>query len=210
MTWIDVSMPITPDMMVYKNREAKKPNFKKSASFEQNGVYETSITMNLHTGTHIDFPKHTLPNGPTSKDFDPSRLIRTVKVFDLTNVSEAIGKKDIELLSIGEDDFILFKTTNSYDEDFNFDFVYLAKDAAEYLVEQKVVGVGIDALGIERNQKGHPTHDLLLNNGIIIMEGLRLKEVEHASYEMLCLPLYIEDVEALPVRTLLKKNVAKS
>ena len=205
MSWVDVSIKITPDMIVYKNRKEKKPIFETSASFENNGVYETNITMNLHTGTHIDFPKHTLENGGTSLEFDVSKLIRSVKVFDMTNVSSAITKEDIDTLSIGEDDFILFKTINSFDKTFNFEFIYLAKDAAEYLANKKISGVGIDALGIERNQEGHPTHNILLSQGIIILEGLNLEEIEHDNYDMICLPLSIDDVEALPVRALLKQ-----
>ena len=205
MSWVDVSIKITPDMIVYKNRKEKKPIFETSASFENNGVYETNITMNLHTGTHIDFPKHTLENGGTSLEFDVSKLIRSVKVFDMTNVSSAITKEDIDTLSIGEDDFILFKTINSFDKTFNFEFIYLAKDAAEYLANKKISGVGIDALGIERNQEGHPTHNILLGQGIIILEGLNLEEIEHDNYDMICLPLSIDDVEALPVRALLKQ-----
>jgi arylformamidase len=199
-------MKITPDMMVYKNRKEKKPVFEIAASFEKNGVYETNLTMNLHTGTHIDFPKHTLENGHTSIDFDLSKLLRAVKVFDMTSVLDSIKKEDIDSLSIGENDFILFKTRNSFDETFNFDFVYLAEDAAKYLAKKNISGVGIDALGIERNQEGHPTHDILLKKGIIILEGLNLKEVEHDIYDMICLPMYIDDVEALPVRVVLKSK----
>jgi len=206
MNLIDVSMKITPDMMVYKNRKEKKPVFEIAASFEKNGVYETNLTMNLHTGTHIDFPKHTLENGHTSIDFDLSKLLRAVKVFDMTSVLDSIKKEDIDSLSIGENDFILFKTRNSFDETFNFDFVYLAEDAAKYLAKKNISGVGIDALGIERNQEGHPTHDILLKKGIIILEGLNLKEVEHDIYDMICLPMYIDDVEALPVRVVLKSK----
>ncbi len=209
MSWIDVSMRITSDMKVYKNREEKKPVFTTSATFEQNGVYETELKMNLHTGTHIDFPKHTIKEGETSKGFDVSKLLRKVKVFDMTSVVDSITKEDIDSLSIGEDDFIFFKTRNSFDKEFNFDFIYLAKDAANYLASKHIFGVGIDALGIERNQEGHPTHDALLSQNIIILEGLNLKEVDHDIYDMVCLPLAIDDVEALPVRVLLKKNKTK-
>lgn len=205
MTWIDVSMRITPNMKVYKNREEKKPVFTTSATFEKQGVYETELKMNLHTGTHIDFPKHTIEKGNTSKDFDVSTLLRKVKVFDMTSVEESIKKEDIDSLSIGEDDFVFFKTRNSFDQEFSFEFIYLAKDAANYLASKRIFGVGIDALGIERNQEGHPTHDALLSKGILILEGLDLKEVDHDEYNMVCLPLAIDGVEALPVRALLRK-----
>ena len=83
------------------------------------------------------------------------------------------------------------------------DFIYLAESGARYLVDKGVRGVGIDALGIERNQLGHPTHKLLLANGIYILEGLRLKEVKEGSYTLIAAPLNIIGVEASPVRALL-------
>ena len=200
----DITWKIHPDMTVYKNRDKKRPSFTQSASFEENGVYETDISMNLHTGTHIDFPLHTLKDGGTSKGHSLEPLIGPSHVFDLTHLKDRISKKDIEHLAIEKNDFVLFKTKNSYDETFNYDFIYVDKEAAAYLKERGVRGVGIDALGIERAQEGHPTHDILLGAGIIILEGAALADIEEGPYELWCLPLRIEDVEALPVRAVLK------
>ena len=66
---------------------------------------------------------------------------------------------------------------------------------------KEIKGVGIDALGIERNQT--PTHKLLLGAGIIIIEGLRLKDVPEGEYFLIALPLKIKDVEAAPTRAIL-------
>ena len=200
----DISVSIKEDMIVYKNRDAKKPKFVQSASFEENGVYETDIKMNLHTGTHIDFPLHTLKNGLTSDNHKIEPFLGDAKVFDLTHVTDGISKKDIIDLEIEENDFVLFKTRNSFEDFFNFDFIYVKLDAAEYLAEKMVRGVGIDALGIERNQPNHPTHDTLLRNNIIILEGIKLDKVDSGVYEFICLPLKIDGVEALPVRAMLK------
>ncbi len=68
------------------------------------------------------------------------------------------------------------------------------------------MGVGTDGLGIERAQKGHPTHKILLGNDIIIIEGLRLKDVPEDVYDMFCLPLKIPGVEATPARVVLLKE----
>ncbi len=201
----DISMTIQNDMVVYKNKAAKKPTFKASATFEKQGVYETDISMNLHTGTHIDFPLHTIENGKTSLTENLDALMGEAKVFDLTHLNDRISKKDIETLDIKANDFVLFKTRNSFEAFFNFEFIYVALDAAKYLKDQKVRGVGIDALGIERNQEGHPTHDTLLENDIIILEGINLKNVDAKPYELICLPLKLHDVEALPVRAILKE-----
>ncbi len=201
----DISVAIHKDMIVYKNRDKKKPRFKQSATFEANGVYETDICMNLHTGTHIDFPLHTIKDGKTSNKQDLSTLIGPATVYDMMHLDEKITADDLKDLDIKKGDFILFKTKNSLDKTFNFEFIYVDHTAAKYLAERKVRGVGIDALGIERAQPDHPTHDTLLNQDIIILEGINLSMVKADSYTLYCLPLKIENVEALPVRAILQK-----
>jgi len=202
----DISMPIRVGMPVYKNYPDKTPSFEVVRTFEQNTVFETNITMNLHTGTHLDFPKHTLPDGATSTGHDLTPLIGSATVYDLTAVAAGIDIADLEPLNIQAGDFVLFKTKSSWDTTFNPDFIYVNESAAKYLVEQKVRGVGVDALGVERAQPGHPTHDLLLSNGVIILEGIQLKEVPQGTYKMTCLPLKIDGVEALPVRAILEND----
>lgn len=206
MKFYDITMPITKDIMVYKNRPHKKPKFTVASDFTTGSSYETELSFNLHTGTHIDFSKHMLKNGEVSTNFNPLQLVREVKVLNLTHVKDAITKEHLKKFNINKSDFILLKTQNSFDKEFNFNFIYLSKEGAEYLAEIGVSGVGIDALGIERSQPEHDTHKILFNNNIIILEGITLKEVEEGNYNMIALPLRINDVEALPIRAILTKN----
>ncbi len=66
-------------------------------------------------------------------------------------------------------------------------------------------GVGIDALGIERDQPNHETHLSLMNAGIHIIEGLVLKDVPEDTYTLIALPLKVTGVEAAPLRAILMK-----
>jgi len=200
---IDVSMEIHHGMMVYKNMEVNRPTIENLRNFESSSMYESGIRFNMHTGTHVDFPLHAIKDGGVSTGHDISRFISKAKVLDLRHVEDCIKRDDLSNHAISKGDFILLKTKNSEDETFNPNFVYLCEDAARYLSEQNINGVGIDALGIERNQPDHRTHKHLLQAGIIILEGLRLKEIEQKEYTLLCLPLKIKGVEALPVRAVL-------
>lgn len=202
----DVTMLIHEDMQVYKNRAEKKPIFAVAGSKARgDSTNETLVTFNVHTGTHVDFPRHIYDNGATSKDFDITTFLRPVKVFDLSHLQAMITRTDLEKLDIKKDDFVLFKTKNSFSDEFKFDFIFLEKGAALYLVSLKVSGVGIDALGVERDQSGHPTHRALIDAGIWIIEGLRLKEVSEGEYFMSALPLKLDDVDALPLSVILSK-----
>lgn len=201
----DVSMLIEPNMQVYKNQEAKKPRFEVVADFDTASYHETNLTMNVHTGTHMDFPLHMIKDGETSSSLVLDRLIGTVKVFDLTHVKSAIDKEAVELLPIAPHDNVFFKTSNSLSESFDNEFVYIKHDAADYLAALHLNVIGIDGLGVERGQLGHPTHHAFMENNTYIIEGLRLKDVHEGIYYMYALPLKIADMDALPMRVILEE-----
>ncbi|HEY8436491.1 MAG TPA: cyclase family protein [Haloplasmataceae bacterium] len=199
----DISMTIHETMTVYKNKPEKKPKITNRSNFQTAQAYESTITMDMHTGTHIDAPLHMIEGGETMSLYSIERFVVKAKVLDLTHIEEAINQKDLEAFDIQENDFILFKTRNSSVEVFDFNFVYLEKSGAKFLVDRKIQGVGIDALGIERNQPNHETHKLLLGNQIMIVEGLRLKDVPEGEYTLIVLPLKILETEAAPARAIL-------
>lgn len=202
----DISMTVSPDIMTYKNNEDKKPLFENQANFSNSSHYETQVTYNLHTGSHVDAPLHMIENGATMDDYALERFITQCRVLDLTHVKGMIHKEDLEPFNIQADEFVLFKTANSWDETFNFDFVSLGSDGAGYLADLNINGAGIDALGIERSQSDHSTHKQLLGKNIIILEGLNLKEVPAGTYQLIALPIKLTGTEASPVRAVLIKT----
>ncbi|TWT27481.1 cyclase family protein [Planomicrobium sp. CPCC 101110] len=199
----DISSPIYEGMPVYKNKAEKQPKFITNTNGH---VTESRIEMDAHTGTHIDAPLHMLNDGDTFESISLEKLVGQAKVVDLTNVTDGIAKSDLESLSIEKDDFILFKTSNSFDEDFNPEFIFLKEDGANYLAEIGIRGVGIDALGVERSQPNHPTHKALFKADIIVIEGLQLKDVEAKSYLMVAAPLKLIGIDASPARVILIEN----
>lgn len=225
----DITLPIYEGMPVYKNKPEKQPEFEIVSNFPTASARETRIHLDVHTGTHVDAPLHMVPDGATTESIQLEKLVRRCKVLDLTHLDEAIGRSDLESVSRGtpgssnaseppglsgvqlgsqspgicEGDFLLFKTRNSEDTAFNPAFVYLAEDGAKYLAELGIAGVGIDALGIERSQPGHPTHKALFGVGAVIMEGLQLREVPAGSYLMVAAPLRLIGLDAAPARVIL-------
>ncbi len=200
---IDISMEIHEDMTVYKNKEEKRPRIEGINRLSVHGSYETLMTLNLHTGTHIDAPLHMMQEGATMETYALERFITSCKVFDLTWVHHCITDEDLMNYTIEAGDTILFKTRNSREDVFDPEFVYLTKEGANYLAEKGVNGIGIDALGIERAQANHESHRLLFESGAFILEGLRLKGVEQGQYDLIALPIKIKSVEASLVRAVL-------
>ena len=199
----DVTRLISEDMTVYKDRESKKIKRTVVADYEKADYYESRMDMDMHCGTHIDAPLHMIKGGDTIEKYDLSKFIGDCKVFDLTDVDEAIRKKDIENLDIQKDDIVIFKTKNSFDQGYNPKFVYIEEDAAMYLSEKGIKTVGIDAMSIERDKKDHPSHKIILGANIGVIEDLYLKNVGQGQYFLSALPLNIRGSEASPIRAVL-------
>ncbi|MFD1735095.1 cyclase family protein [Bacillus salitolerans] len=200
MKMYDVTAPIYEGMPVYKNKPEKQPTFNRVTNAH---VTESRLSLDVHTGTHMDAPLHMINDADTIETIPLEKIVGSCKVFDLTKVEDGITKDDLQGLTIEKNDFVLFKTSNSFDEEFNFDFIYIKEDAATYLADLSIRGVGIDALGVERSQPGHPTHKALFSKDIIVIEGLRLKEVPAGEYFMVAAPLKLIGTDAAPARVLL-------
>lgn len=208
MNIIDISWPLYAGVTEYKNKNTF--NITPTKSMESHGVRESALTMGLHTGTHLDAPSHFLARGSSTESIPLRPLIGSCIVIDCTDVQEghAIMRETLDNHAdeINPDSFVLIKTRNSMmnpRDPFNPLFVYLDESAAQYLVERGVRGVGIDYLGIERNQPNHETHTILMNADIIILEGIRLAQVKPGAYTLVCLPLALHSVEAAPARAVL-------
>lgn len=199
----DITMIIHREMPVYKDREDKKPRIRTTRDFSSGDIYESALEIELHTGTHLDAPLHVIEGGMTVESIPLERLITPCRVLDLTAVRDRITREDLVKEGLKKDEFIIMRTINSEDSGFNSQFVYLEKEGAQYLKELNTRGVGIDSLGIERNQPDHSTHRILLEAGILILEGLQLKDVQAGNYVLIALPLHIKEVEASPTRAIL-------
>ncbi len=202
----DISWPISKATTGYKDRYIV--NIDEIKNFNRDGVRETAIHLSSHTGTHVDAPSHFLKEGKTIDEMHLDRLVGDCVVLDMTTCAERITR-DCLLAhenDIFADGIVLFRTTNSDfspTDKFSPHFVYLEASGAAYLAERKVKAVGIDYLGIEHSQPGHPTHENLLNADVVVIEGLRLGHVQAGKYFFVCLPLNVIGTEAAPARAIL-------
>ncbi|MWC31011.1 cyclase family protein [Paenibacillus sp. MMS18-CY102] len=201
----DISMTIQQDMQVWGNAKNNQPVFENVSNYETGEVYDSKMTLSVHTGTHVDAPLHMLEDGATIESIGLEELVGHARVLDLTAVEDAVSKADLEKFGIQKGEWILLKTRNSFNESNTFDtgFVYVNEEAARYLVEIGIRGIGVDGLGIERSQREYPTHRQLFRNNIIIVEGLRLKNVPPGTYFLVVAPLKLTGLEAAPARAVL-------
>jgi arylformamidase len=205
---IDISWPLSAQTTAYKDK--KVIQFHATKTFAADKARETLLTLGSHSGTHVDAPSHFLEQGSTLDAYRLEQLVGPCLVVDVTHVQEKITKDYIQHIGIKAGYRVLFKTRNSLlDATAPFDpqFVYLDASAAEFLVTLGIVAVGIDYLGIERNQPERHTHLAFLRNNIPIIEGLRLAHVQTGEYFLSCLPLACVGLDGAPARAVLIENI---
>lgn len=203
---IDVSWPISKATTGYKDRSIV--DIEEIKNFNRDGVRETAIHVSSHTGTHIDAPSHFLKEGKTIDEMPLTHFMGECVVLDMTTCAERITRDCLMAheKDIVENGIVLLRTTNSdlaATDKFSPHFVYLEASGAMYLREKKIKAVGIDYLGIEHSQPGHPTHENLMQADVAIIEGLRLGYVSSGNYFFICLPLNVIGTEAAPARAIL-------
>lgn len=206
----DISVLIHPEMPIYPGDPTvtiSQPESKKRGDLAN----VSAICLGAHTGTHIDAPYHIEDGWPMLADLDLNVVVGPATVFEL-NVSEAIRAQDLEELRWDGVERALFKTRNSqlWDGKFHIDFVYLAEDAARFLVlNTEVRLVGIDYLSIEKfGAAPLSAHGELLGRGIVVLEGLNLSQVPPGEYELACLPMKSATPDGAPARAILIEHQA--
>jgi arylformamidase len=205
--WIDVSVSLHSGMVHWPDNPPVQ--IERTLSIEHGDAANVSeISMGAHTGTHMDGPIHFVPEG---KGLDKMPLDATIGRARVIEISDPVAVKLEELHSyrLQRGERILFKTRNSArrwsSEDFMEDFVYVSQGAARYLADRGIRTVGVDYLSVGGFRKdGEETHQALLEAGIWVIEGLDLSEVEPGEYELVCLPIKIEQSDGAPARAILR------
>jgi len=200
-------------MPVYPGDES--PIFQTSNTFEEDGFRETKIDFYSHTGTHIDAPAHMLENGQFLDDLKMSHFFGKATIINIDNKKNYIITVN-ELKNYQEKinnvHFLIFNTGWSKfwgkKEYFN-NYPYLSDEAAEWLSEFNLKGIGIDAISIDKSDTNNfYVHKMLLAKNIIIIENLtNLKSIKNDYFMISVLPLKYKHADGSPVRAITIENI---
>lgn len=206
---IDISVPLHPELPVWPDGDSFQTPLR--SDIKKGDICNvTSIHLNAHMGTHIDAPLHFIDDGETTDNIPLEKMNGSCYVVDLSGIDQ-ITADHLEAvnLPIGVRR-ILLKTNNSnlwtnFSHPFYEDFCALKPNAAEWLVNHGIDLVGIDYLSISPfRDPPEVVHQILLEENIVILETINLKEVLPGYYDLVCLPLKIKGLEGNPVRAVLK------
>lgn len=205
--WIDVSVPLRTGMVHWPdNPPVKIERVMDQAHGDTASV--SSMSMGVHTGTHMDAPVHFQRGGIGIDQMPLEATLGTARVIEIRD-PVSIRRAELEPAKLQPGERVLFRTRNSercwQTDAFIEDFVFISREAAAYLAECRVRTVGVDYLSVGGfREDGEATHLALLQAGIWVIEGLNLSKVKEGTYELICLPLRIEGGDGAPARAVLR------
>ncbi|MDD2754490.1 MAG: cyclase family protein [Methanothrix sp.] len=168
----------------------------------------SALALGSHAGTHLDFPSHLLKSGKSQDQYPLKRFILSAEVVCVSGDGPVLSGC-LQGSKIDKGQALLFKTDNSqkrlmHQAAFSEDFVCLSLDVARLCVADGVSLVGIDYLSVDKyGDDSLPIHRTLLENDILILEGIDLSAAPSGVYTLICLPLSIKGAEASLVRAVL-------
>jgi arylformamidase len=170
---------------------------------------DSRLACSVHCGTHIDAPAHFIDKGTTIEQLSLDSLVGSATVVEFPEI-DRITPDLLETQQIdAQTDRLLLKTKNSElwadpEHEFYPDFVAVSPESARWIVNRGIKLVGIDYLSIQMFNDAEPlTHRILLEAGVIILEGLNLQDVKAGTYQLICLPLKLAGSEGAPARAIL-------
>jgi arylformamidase len=199
---IDISRTIMEGAPVYPGDAP--PVFSRRCDVARGDPYNVmEFHLSGHVLTHMDAPRHFVPEGAALDELPPERFIGPAEVIEVDG--PAVEPEHIPQSAAGLN--LLFKTRNSsrpFAAEFDAGHVYVSAAAAETIAERGANLVGIDYLSVDRfGDETYPAHRTLLGAGILILEGIDLSGVEAGRYTLVATPLKIAGGDGSPVRALL-------
>jgi arylformamidase len=197
----DVSVPVHGGMLHWGKRPVREEVEQMSAGDNCN---VTRWDIGSHTGLHVDAGLHFDDSGAPIDEMELDVLLGPARVLDLTGVETEVTAADLEAAGLGDETRVLLKTRNSagalQETEKPDEWIGVAPDAAELLVDRGVRLVGIDFLTIDSPSRDTTwdTHLVLCPVPVAIAECVDLREVEAGVYDLAILPVKLRGSEAAP------------
>lgn len=213
---IDLSMPIDDHFRWPVERRVR-------GDHEQGDVFQaTWLGWTVHGFTHMDSPRHCVPGGPTTDDVPLERTVGEAAVVDLTPIqpNQAISAERLagaaDHLRAG--DIVVMRSCweqqrSPRTPEFWTEAPYMTREASDWLLARQPRAVAFDfpqdytirllLKGETRPLADNVTHDVLLKNGVILIEYLsNTAALTRPRTFLCCLPLKVPASDGAPARVI--------
>ena len=175
-TVVDLTLPLGPDTVMWPGAPA--PAADVAVTVKHDGYYARLVHLYEHSGTHVDAPNHFVEGSQAVTELPLQTLISPAIMIDAS--ADINGDRDavLELATVKAWEekhglvpagcVVLLRTgwEDLYDQPDRYvggpdglHFPGFGTEAATYLVERGVAGIGLDTLGIDRgSDSSFPVH----------------------------------------------------
>ncbi|WP_373503745.1 arylformamidase [Aestuariivirga sp.] len=203
---IDISQGLSPGMA----------GFPGDAAYEESWTFRigpncpvnvSRVAFSVHCGTHADAPLHYSADGATAGALSLEPYIGPCRVIDARGDGPVCLPEDIETKLAGVPPRVLLLLADQPDpKTWPTGFRALAAETVDLLASRGVVLVGIDTPSVDpETSKSLEAHNACRIANMRILENLVLAHVEPGDYELIALPLKFENLDASPVRAVLRR-----
>jgi arylformamidase len=194
----------------------------KSAHAQGDLFQVTWLGWPVHGFTHMDSPRHFFADGKTTSDIPLETTVGDAAIVDLTPVApnQALTAERLAAAAahVQPGDIVVIKSCwerhrSPKTPEFWTEAPYMTRAAAEWLLERRPRAVAFDfpqdytirllLRGEVRPVEEHVTHDVLLRNGVILIEYLcNTAALTSPRTFLCCLPLKVPDADGAPARVI--------
>ncbi len=158
---------------------------------EGDGYNLTSFSMCAHNGTHIDAPYHFFSDGKTVENIPLDKTVGECYVVSFFGELTETDAEEILKKAHGKKKILLKGNAT------------VTKESAEVLAKEKIDLIGVESQSVGPLDAPKEVHEILLAEGIVLLEGLRLNEVEEGDYFLSATPLKLGGSDGAPCRAIL-------
>jgi arylformamidase len=184
----------------------RAPEFIDNCTIEKNGFNEKLLSLQSHTGTHIDAPFHIFSDGKSLSDFALNAFCGKAICLEHT-IENPLTTRHVNSIhnSLKKVDFVLIYTGwSQYWHTIRYFDAFPVPDTEvlNMLVSYQLKGLGIDTISVDQvKSEDLLNHRLLLGNDLIIIENLtNLRPLLNVVFDFFCFPLHINKGDGSPVR----------
>jgi arylformamidase len=168
-------------------------------------VNVATLTLSPHTGAHADAPLHYSPDGAAVGGLDLAPYLGPCRVIHAIGCGPLITWQHLQHAMVGLPPRVLVRTYARQPAGWDGALSAYAPDTIMRLADAGVQLIGIDTASIDpADSKALPSHQVIRQRGLRVLENLVLDAVPEGDYELIALPLKLMTADASPVRAILR------
>ena len=202
----DISSPLHPGSPVFPGDTAYRQHW--TATMAPGCPVNVSVlTLSPHVGSHADAPLHYEAQGEPVGALDLQPYLGPCRVIHAIGCGALIEWRHLAHALQDLPPRVLVRTYQRMPVDrWDAGLTAFAPATLERLADLGVLLVGIDTASIDpADSKTLPSHQLIRQRGLRVLENLVLDAVPEGDYELIALPLKLMLADASPVRAILRE-----